>query len=202
MLSTTRSRKNSATGSRAQESLTSIAFRRAAAFALARPGTVVLLFLFGGLGVVISINALWMQSDRHPAPLFHQAALAPQPSAALPKRGGGEPPAAVPVGSPGGIAAPATSSTAAQEVDSALPPSRPTALGRIDGGSTPVVKAAIARHVERDPLADIISETGPMPPASIKPSAARSQTGDKASRGPSSGNDALANLITQTAKGR
>ena len=52
--------------------------RRVGAFMLARPGTVAMTLLFGGLGAVVSTNALWMQSSHHPAPLFRQAALQPQ----------------------------------------------------------------------------------------------------------------------------
>ena len=52
--------------------------RRVGAFMLARPGTVAMTLLFGGLGAVVSANALWMQSSHHPAPLFRQAALQPQ----------------------------------------------------------------------------------------------------------------------------
>src|SRR5690242_21401637 len=67
-------------------SLLSIASRRIGSFALARPGTVALMLLFCGLGMAVSINALWMQSDRHPAPLFRQASLAPQHAVAVQKK--------------------------------------------------------------------------------------------------------------------
>ena len=66
------------------DSFLSVATRRITAFVLARPGTVALMLLFGGLGAAVSANALWMQSEHHPAPLFHQAALQPQRPAAIP----------------------------------------------------------------------------------------------------------------------
>ena len=202
MLSATRSTRNNSgmRSSAPRDSLISIALRRAGGFALARPGTVALLLLFGGLGIVVSINALWMQADHHPAPLFHQAAIAPQHNIAGSRRLA-EPPAAAPAATPG-AAAPANSVMTAQEPDTALPPSRPAVLVHADAGSPPGVRSAPLRHAERDPLADIIGGAAPVSPVPMKSAAVKLQTGEKASHASASGNDALANLIAQTAKGR
>ncbi|MBV9566654.1 MAG: hypothetical protein JO172_00810 [Hyphomicrobiales bacterium] len=202
MLSATRStRKNSGTRSSApRESLISRALRRAGGFALARPGTVALLLLFGALGVTVSINALWMQSEHHPAPLFHQAALAPQHNSGAPQKAA-EPIAPTPAASPN-VAASPVSVAEPQESDAALPPPRPPLLGHGDTASPLAAKTPPLRHAERDPLADIIGGTAPVPPAPIKSAPLKSQAGEKSLHAQVTGNDALANLIAQTAKGR
>ena len=180
------------------DSLLSIALRRVGSFALARPGTVALMLLFGGLGLAVSINALWMQSDRHPAPLFRQAALAPQHALALPKKAAESselPPAAAPGTSPS-----ASSSPAPQDAPTALPPSRATALAHGETGSAPQPKPPLMRHTDKDPLAGLIGESAPMPPGPMRQVASKPQL--QAPHAPAPGRDAIAGLIEQSGKGR
>jgi hypothetical protein len=178
------------------DSILSLALRRMGGFALSRPGTVALMLLFGGLGVVVSINALWMQSDRHPAPLFRQASLAPQHGVTPPKRA-----SELPVSAPDAPSA-AASSPAPQDTEAALPPSRPTVLAHGEAASPPQAKSPPARHTERDPLADLIGGGAPVPPAPIRPASLKPQATDKAPHAQAPANDAIAGLIEQTAKGR
>ena len=202
MLAAKRSTKKSA-GPRSGApggSILSLALRRVGGFALARPGTVALMLLFGGLGVVVSINALWMQSDRHPAPLFRQATLAVQHSA-VPPRKVSDPPVSSPASGSGAPTA-AVSSPAPQDAEAALPPSRPGALAHGEGSSPPSPKPPLARHAERDPLADLIGGGAPIPPMPIRAASLKAPGADKAPRAPAPANDAIAGLIEQSAKGR
>lgn len=91
---------------------------RIGSFVLAHPGSVALVLLFGCLGAAVSVNALWMQSERHPAPLFHQAAL--QSQRALP---------AAPRKAPE-VQAAAVAPAAEGMAPAMLPPPRPAGLGR------------------------------------------------------------------------
>jgi hypothetical protein len=172
----------------------SMAARRVGAFVLAHPGSVALTLLFGGLGAAVSANALWMQTEHHPAPLFRQAALQPQRPAAVPAR-------KVPEAQP---AAPAPAGEDAGAV--ILPPSRPPGLGRSSeqGPATPA-KPALGKHPAKDPvkepakdpIADLLGGPAPVPPAPIKPGAGKGQTIEKAARPatPAPANDAIAGLI-------
>jgi hypothetical protein len=163
------------------------------AFALAHPGSVALTLLFGALGIAVSTNALWMQSERHPAPLFHQSALEPRHSVAATPRKIPEPQAVAP--------------TSAPVVDEAAPvggpPSRPAAPRRIfEAGSTTSAKQATAKHSAKDPIADLLGEAPPTPPTLLKSSLGKAQTADKTARPPASSNDAIAGLIEQNARNR
>jgi hypothetical protein len=159
---------------------------RLLSFTLARPGTAALTVLFGGLGGAVAVNALWLQSARHPAPLFHQAALEPQRSAASPLR---KPLNTDPVAAQGG-----------GDAATMLPPVRPAELGRIPDANPTVAAGAsklpAAKRPAKDPLADLITPA-PTPPA--KP-AAKAQPVDKVAV--RSSNDALAALIERSTKGR
>ncbi|MFI4994933.1 MAG: hypothetical protein ACHQAQ_04015 [Hyphomicrobiales bacterium] len=169
--------------------------RRVGAFVLAHPGSVALTLLFGGLGAAVSSNALWMQTEHHPAPLFRQAALQPQRPAAVPAR-------KVPEAQP---AAPAPAGEDAGAV--ILPPARPPGLGRpSEQGSATLAKPAPGKHPVKDPvkdpIADLLGGPAPVPPAPIKPGAGKGQTIEKAARPatPVPANDAIAGLIEQTAR--
>jgi hypothetical protein len=167
--------------------------RRIGAFVLARPGTIALTLLFGGLGLAVSANALWMQSAHHPAPLFRQAALQPSQPPLPPARKIIE-------------QAPATAAAAAAEEagTAMLPPSRLTALGRpAEQGAPAPVKPVPGKH-PKDPIADLLGGSAPVPPAPIKPGAAKAQTIDKSAARPAPAHspDALAVLIEQTSKSR
>src|SRR5271169_3691637 len=59
---------------------------RLLSFTLTRPGAVALTLIFGGLGSAVAVNALWLQSERHPAPFFHQATTQLRHPAASPAR--------------------------------------------------------------------------------------------------------------------
>ena len=159
--------------------------RRIGAFILARPGTVALTLLFGGLGLAVSANALWMQPAHHPAPLFRQAALQPQHPAA---RKPAEEPAAA---------------SAEDGGEAVLPPSRPAALGRpADPVAPPPAKPAAGKRPGKDPIADLLGGPAPVPPSPIKPSL-KAQPVEKAARpAPAHANDAIAGLIEQTARNR
>jgi hypothetical protein len=170
--------------------------RRIGAFVLARPGTVAMTLLFGGLGLAVSANALWMQSAHHPAPLFRQAALQPQHPAA--KRAPEEP------------AAPTAAAPAGDQGGAILPPSRPAGFGRTaDQGAAVPAKPAPGKHAApkdpaKDPIGDLLGGPAPVPPAPIKPgAAAKGQPVEKAARpAPPRGNDAIAGLIEQSARSR
>jgi hypothetical protein len=173
-------------GSRSRSSIVSLCAGRLLSFALARPGTVTMALLFGGLTSAVAINALWMQSERHPAPLFHQAAFEAQRHAA-PLR---KPLNIDPVATQGGDAA------------AMLPPVRPAEFGRAaDLAPTPAVapKPLAAKRPAKDPIGDIISGGAPSPAALAKPITAKAQPIDKA--GAASSNDALAALIERSTKG-
>lgn len=180
--------------------LLSLALRRVGAFALARPGAVALMLLFGALGVAVSINALWMQSDRHPAPLFRQASLAPQHVVTTPKKAA-EPPASAPA-SASSAPSSASSSPAPQEGEAALPPSRSAPLAHGETGSPMPAKPQPTKRAERDPLADLIGGASPVPPAPIKVSSPKQQSAEKFLHASAPANDAIAGLIEQSAKGR
>jgi hypothetical protein len=168
-------------------SIISMCVGRLLSFALARPGIVIMTLLFGGLTGAVAINALWMQSERHPAPLFHQAAIEAQRHGA-PLR---KPLNIDPLATQGGDAA------------AMLPPVRPAEFGRAaDLGPTPAVapKLPAARHPAKDPIADILSGGAPSPAAPAKPVTAKAQPIDKA--GAPSRDDALAVLIERSTKGR
>ena len=158
------------------------------------------MLLFGGLGVVVSINALWLQSDRHPAPLFRQASLVPQHALAVQKKAA-EPPELAPAAAPGASTS-ATSSPAPQDTEAAIPPSRSTVLARGETAPAPPTKFLPVKHAERDPLADLIGEAAPVPPAPIRPASPKPQALDKAPHAPAPSSDAIAGLIEQSAKGR
>lgn len=183
-------------------SLLSIAARRAASFALARPGTIALLLLFGALGVAVSINALWLQSDRHPAPLFRQASLSPQHALAVQKKSA-EPSELSPAAAPGASSS-AGSSPSPQDSETALPASRSTVLAHGETVSAPPSKPLPVKHAERDPLADLIGESAPLPPAPVRPASSKPQAQEKAPHAPVPvpAHDAIAGLIEQSAKGR
>lgn len=181
-------------------SLLSRALRRAGTFALARPGTIALMLLFGALGVAVSTNALWMQSDRHPAPLFRQASLAPQ-HAVTPTKKATEPPASAPA-SASSASSSAIPSPAPQEGEAAPPPSRSAPLAHGEAGSSMPAKPQPTKHAERDPLADLIGGAAPVAPAPIKASSPKQQSVEKAPHASSPANDAIAGLIEQSAKAR
>jgi hypothetical protein len=194
MLAATRPMRRSSgpRSSARNDSLLSTAARRVGAFALTHPGTVALALLFGGLCAAVSTNALWMQSERHPAPLFHQASLQPQHSFAVMPRKIPEPPAVAPASAP-----------AADDAEAVLPPSRPSGLGRaFEPGSTAPAKPAAGKRQVRDPIADLLGEKAPVPPAPIKSSLTKGQTVEKAARTPASSSDSIAGLIEQTARSR
>lgn len=166
--------------------------RAVGSFALARPGSVALVLLFGGLGAAVSANALWMQTAHHPAPFFKQASLqAPLP----PTRKVMEQQAAA------GPAA-ALSEEASVPV---LPPARPNALGKpAEPSAAAPAKPAPGKH-PKDPIADLLGGSTPVPPAPVKASPGKVQTTDKSAAArpaPAHPSDALANLIEQTSKGR
>jgi hypothetical protein len=167
--------------------------RQIGAFVLARPGTIALTLLFGGLGLAVSANALWMQSAHHPAPLFRQAALQ-QPQPPLPPvRKVIEEQAAAP-------AAPAAEGLG----PAVLPPPRPADLGRATEPASPApAKPASGKH-PKDPIADLLGGTAPVPPAPVKPAATKAQSVDKsaARAAPAHTPDALAVLIEQTSRSR
>jgi hypothetical protein len=153
------------------------------------------MLLFGGLGAAVSANALWMQSEHHPAPLFHQAALQPQRPAAIPI-----PPRKTPE-------APASASVPAADDDAPamLPPPRPAGLGRsAEQGPVAPAKPLPGKRPAKDPIADLLGGTAPVPPAPIKPSGGKGQVIEKGGRPatPAPANDAIAGLIEQTARNR
>jgi hypothetical protein len=177
-------------GSRSKSSdgsIISICGGRFLSFALARPGTVVLTLLFGGLTGAVAINALWMQSERHPAPLFHQAAFEAQRHAAPQHKPLNIDPLAI----QGGDAA------------AMLPPVRPAEFGRAaDLTPTPAAasKPLAAKHPAKDAIGDMISRGAPSPTAPAKPMAGKTQPIDKVAA--PSRDDALAALIGRSTKGR
>jgi hypothetical protein len=154
------------------------------------------MLLFGALGVAVSINALWLQSDRHPAPLFHQAFLGAQRAVAVPKKLTESPETAPSAASPAG------SSSASQDTEAALPPSRSAVLAHGEAGAPTPARPLPAKHAERDPLADLIEGAAPVPSALIKPVSTKPQLVEKVPRAPASANDAIGGLIEQSAKGR
>jgi hypothetical protein len=172
----------------------SIGARRIGAFVLAHPGSVALVLLFGGLAAAVSVNALWMQSERHPAPLFRQAAVQAAHSAAAARR----------VPEPQATPAPVAATAAPEEASpTMLPPVRPAALGRSADSAPSQVKTVPVRHPAKDPIADILSGSAPVPPALIKPPAGRGQPIEKSAHpAAASTNDAIAGLIDQSAHNR
>jgi hypothetical protein len=197
MLATTRPMRRGPAPRFHQRDMTflSVAGRRVGTFVLARPGTVALVLLFGTLGAAVSVNALWMQSEHHPAPLFHQAALQPQHIVPLPPKKAPETPAVA--------AAPAADDAAAAAA--MLPPARPAGLGRAaEAPAAAPGKPAAPKRPAKDPIADLLGGTAPVPPASIKPAAAKAQPIDKTVRPAVSApaNDAIAGLIEQTSRSR
>ena len=174
-------------GSRSRSSIVSLCAGRLLSFALARPGTVVMALLFGGLTSAVAINALWMQSERHPAPLFHQAAIEAQRRGAPPHKPLNIDPLA----------------TQGSDAPAMLPPVRPAEFGRAgDLGPTPAPapKPLAAKHPAKDPIGEIISGGAPSSAAPVKPITAKAQPIDKA--GAATSNDALAALIERSTKGR
>jgi len=180
-------------------SLLSAALRRVGAFALARPGTVALMLLFTALGAAVSANALWMQSDRHPAPLFRQASFAPQ-HAALTKKAA-ETASSAPA-SASSAPSPAIAPPAPQDGDAALPPPHSAPPARAEAGSPTPAKPQPAKHAERDPLADLIGGAAGSPPSAVKASSPKQQTSEKPPHPSAQVNDAIAGLIEQSAKPR
>jgi hypothetical protein len=183
---TTRGRAKSAQGR--GRAFAADSARRIGAFVLARPGTIALVLLFGGLGVAVSANALWMQSAHHPAPLFRQATLQPQHPARKVPEDQANPPA---------------SAASAEDAGAAiLPPSRPTDLGRpAEPGAAAAAKPATGRRPTKDPIGDLLGGTAPVPPAPIKPSTAKGQPVEKSARPiQTHPDDAIATLIQQTAR--
>ncbi|MFI5012874.1 MAG: hypothetical protein ACHQAY_11045 [Hyphomicrobiales bacterium] len=166
--------------------------RRIGTFLLAHPGSVALVLLFGCLGAAVSVNALWMQSEHHPAPLFHQAALQPQHA-----------PPAAPKKAPEAQAA-ATAPASEDIAPAILPPSRPAGLGRApDPGASTPAKPVVGKHPAKDPIADLLGGTPPVPPAPIKPAGGKAQSVEKLRPGASAPPaDALAALIEQTTRSR
>jgi hypothetical protein len=197
-------RRNPGTRSGARrDSLPRIALRRVGAFVLAHPKSVALMLLFGGLGTAVSVNALWLQSDRHPAPLFRQAALQPQHSIQAAPKKTSEPLAIAPASQPSAAAAPSVSMPSAEDAPPVLPPSRPARIGHLLEPAPPApAKPLPGRHSEKDPLADLLDGTAPVPPAPIKSTAAKPQAIDKASHAATPSNDAIAALIAETARSR
>jgi hypothetical protein len=160
------------------------AAKRIGTFILARPGTVALTLLFGGLGVAVSANALWMQSAQHPAPLFRQTSLAAQ-HPAVPRK-----------------AAEESAGSAEDQGAAMLPPPRPAGLGKaVEANPQPAPSRPVVpgKHA-KDPIADLLGGPAPVPPAPIKP-AGKGQPVEKAARpAPSRQNDSIAGLIEQTAR--
>jgi len=155
--------------------------RRIRAFALARPGSVALALLFGGLGIAVSANALWMQSAHHPAPLFRQAALQPPRPAAAP------------------VSAPSAASDEDAPAAPVLPPARPAGLGRAAEAPVAPAPKPAGKRPTKDPIADLLGGAPPVPPAPVK-APAKGQPVEKAARPAPRGNDAIAGLIEQTAR--
>jgi hypothetical protein len=129
---------------------------------------------------------LWMQSERHPAPLFREAILQQHPVA----------PRKAPEPQPAPSAAPGEDPGAG-----VLPPPRPPGLGRAaELGPPPPPKPAGGKRPAKDPIGDLLGEPAPVPPAPIK-GAGKGQSIEKATRpgaaGPS--HDAIAALIGKTA---
>src|SRR6476661_4932979 len=115
------------------------AARRVGGFVLARPGTIALGLLFGGLALAVSTNALWMQSAQHPAPLFRQAAL-PTQHPTPPRK------------APEEQAAP--SLPAAEGAGAMLPPARPAGIGKpVEASASPAAapKPVAGKHA-KDPI--------------------------------------------------
>ena len=194
MLAATRPMRRSSGSRSAQRGALSIGARRIGAFVLARPGSVALVLLFGGLAAAVSVNALWMQSERHPAPLFRRAAVQAAHSAAAARR----------VPEPQATQAPAAATAAPEEVSpTMLPPVRPAALGRSAESAPPAVKPFLVKHPARDPIADILSGSPPVPPAPIRPPSGKGQLIEKSAHpAAASTNDAIAGLIDQSAHNR
>ena len=157
---------------------------------LARPGTVSLALLFGGLAAAVSANALWMQSEHHPAPLFRQPVSQPRHPLArkIPET------------------QPAPGPANAEQLGAAmLPPSRPAELGRsAEREPTPAASPGPGKRPAKDPIADLLGGAAPVPPARIKGPAVKRQTVEKRARpaAPAPANDAIAALIERTARSR
>ncbi|SDR52500.1 hypothetical protein SAMN05444161_5261 [Rhizobiales bacterium GAS191] len=198
MLAATRPmRRSPARSAQRNRSALSFGARRVGAFVLAHPGSVALVLLFGGLGAAVSVNALWMQSERHPAPLFRQAALQQAHSAPAAAKRAPEAQAA-PVSAPAALM-PEEASPAI------LPPVRPAAFGRSpEAGPAPVAKAAPPKHQAKDPIADLLGGPAPVPPAPIKSPGGKPQAIEKSAHpaAQSPANDAIAGLIDQSAHNR
>jgi hypothetical protein len=192
MLAATRPMRRSPASRSAQRGALSVGARHVGAFVLAHPGSVALVLLFVGLGAAVSVNALWMQTERHPAPLFRQAALQQAHLAPAAARRAPEP-----------QASPAPVAAAPEEASPAiLPPVRPAAFGRSPEAGAAPAKAAAVKHPVKDPIADLLGGTAPVPPAPIR-SAGKAQVIEKSAHPAASpANDAIAGLIDQSARNR
>lgn len=146
--------------------------------ALRRPGRSLVLFLFAGAAMVITLNALVFQKVRHPAPIA--AVPAPVSPPARPAELRIEQSAAMPEPAPAAVAAPAAvprppvrpverPQTAAREAAPRPPASVAAAAPRSAPAVQPAPAPAPAARstAPRDPIADLIN--GDMrPPAEIR----------------------------------
>jgi hypothetical protein len=84
-----------------------------------------------------------------------------------------------------------------------LPPARPAGIGKpVEASASPAAapKPVAGKHA-KDPIGDLLGAPAPVPPAPIKPGAAKGQPVEKAARpAPSRQNDAIAGLIEQTTR--
>ncbi len=165
---------------------------RAAAFVFNHPRQILAALFLTGCGGAIAWNALVLQSNRHPAPLFNtrEIVLAPEPetevSQPLPPVRPGAKPAEDPaapheaVAHPGTEAAPTSSFTApkaparspiaemirngGQPVAAPAPPARaPQAAAPPAPAAAPAAAPAPVRSAVRDPIAEMIRMGGPVP---------------------------------------
>jgi hypothetical protein len=161
---------------------------RAAAFVFSHPRQILAALFLTGCGGAIAWNALALQSNRHPAPLFNtrEIVLAPEPEAEvsqpLPPVRPGAKPADDPAAPHEAVAHPATEAAPTSPVIAPKAPARspiadmirnggqpiaaPTPPVRAPQAAAPAVSAqapAPVRSAARDPIADMIRLGGPVP---------------------------------------